>query len=241
MKTKQFTILLMGLCIITYMITSTMDTPEIIVEEDVNVIEPNQNCFCSSTSSNSEKGDTVLFDDAARQVYYYRLWERMLPDSFYWSDSTTISFTPQTVEPEDRDTINRLIEEFCDYRYKKNSTKCSECKEPPYQYPFTFREDENVAESYFIPIDDVIKAMNSVPPSESANGIRVFMALEETHYGGDISTHLLVAPAYVDPNDNAKNRDHIPVNSQNERYLLDLTMPCPKTCPPAEHRTFHSN
>lgn len=152
----------------------------------------------------------VPLEKVKEQISFYGLGLEMSPDTFTWdADKREITYTSKVMDEMDARKIDSLI---------KHSKMDIENLIIPFLKP------KMAATSYFINMDDITEAIKY-----NTNGIRVYMGS-----GGQVvdSSHIYIGPAdkeLIKGTTTYSYTDYY-IGSGEDKYLLDLTTPCPKAC-----------
>jgi hypothetical protein len=162
--------------------------------------------------------DTVWFDRATKEITHYRFFQELIPKKCTWNPADSIlDFEPIKI------TDGAYIDEL---NAHQNGSSGSEMNFP-YQ--------NALASSYFIPLEDIRKALDAVDGNSEVNGFRIFMALRKDtvdSQGHKHISHTLLTPGKYDEATDIYTDDTLSINGQ--AFLLDLTTPCPSACPQNE-------
>lgn len=168
----------------------------------------------SSVHESSEDPSTILasnmvpLEQVNKEIGFYELGLELSPDTFTWdADTRTITYTSKIIDESDALRIDSLI-------------RCSTVNSTETRIPFM--KPKFAATSYFIDMDDITEAIQY-----GTNGLRVYMGS-----GGHVvdSSHIFIGPAQKDTVDGAYHYTDYYIGSAEDKYLLDLTTPCPKAC-----------
>ncbi|MCJ8291674.1 MAG: hypothetical protein HRT58_04885 [Crocinitomicaceae bacterium] len=166
-------------------------------------------CTNSGDKTISDMSNRVPLEEVKEQIRFYDLGLEMSPDTFIWdADKREITYTSKVMNEADARLIDSLIRS-----YKKAGVITTDIIIP-------FMKPEIAATSYFIHRDDITEVIKY-----NTNGIRVYMGAG----GHDVdSSHIFIGPADYDTM--SKIYTDYYIGSGKDKYLLDLTTPCPKAC-----------
>ncbi len=180
----------------------------------------NRSVYNSSEDCTDESSNHVCLNAALENILEYRIWLKYVPKVMQY-DTSINALTFDTVfinDIEDRTLINQML----DYFWEHNGH---------FEYPNL--PAHGVKDyAYFISKKDIVQAFNVFEPgnkSDTANGIRVYIASEglKLHDVEATQTHIYVVPTYMA--EEGQSNDSIP-EINGEKYVLDLTTPCPAYC-----------
>jgi hypothetical protein len=170
------------------------------------------------SNMNFAADDTVWFDRAMTEVTHYLFFQELIPKKCTWNSAdSTLDYG--SIKITNGEYVNKL-------NAHQNDASGNDM-DFPYQ--------NALASSYFIPIEDIRKALEAVDGNSEVNGFRIFMALRKDTIdpeGKKHNSHTLLTPGKYDKATDIYTDDTLSINGQP--FLLDLTTPCPSACPQNE-------
>lgn len=163
------------------------------------------------TNVTTESNNTVPLEIAAKDIAFYRLWLKYVPNTIELVDST-LKFGNVKIKPEDFNLVSCTIDSV-----KKNLNIEGNV--------IPFSPASSKAYAYLIKKDDIQDAWNNVDDPESVTGIRIYTAPSNlaSNDSSKVSTHVYVVATVTE-----ENNDYIP--GGDNKYVYDLTAPCPAAC-----------